>query len=142
MELDWIYMSFNRLSNYLLLGLITSQRQLRFPKAFLNTHSGSLWCHRCDTAPVLIMFRQDNQRRRSLSARRLPIKNKATLCFENQSESFINEATFLISIDDSSDKLTRNGGPNYLCLHLARDKERIEQLHLSNGFASPTEVVK
>ena len=40
---------------------------------------------------------------------------------ENQSESIINEAISLISIDDSSVKLKRNGEPNNLCLHLARE---------------------
>ena len=40
---------------------------------------------------------------------------------ENQLESLINEAISLMSIDDSSVKLTRNGEPNKLFLYLARD---------------------
>ena len=40
---------------------------------------------------------------------------------ENQPESLINEAILLTLIDDSSDKLTTNGEPNNLYLHLARD---------------------
>ena len=41
---------------------------------------------------------------------------------ENQPESLINEAIFLISRDDSSVKLIRNGEPNNLYLHLARER--------------------
>ena len=40
---------------------------------------------------------------------------------ENQLASLINEVICLISINDSSAKLTRNGEPNNLYLHLARN---------------------
>ena len=40
---------------------------------------------------------------------------------KNQSESFVIEVIFLISVDDSSVKLTRNGEPNNLVLYLARE---------------------
>ena len=43
------------------------------------------------------------------------------LTLENQPESLINEAISLISIDDSSVKLTINGEANNLYVHLAKD---------------------
>ena len=41
---------------------------------------------------------------------------------ENQLASYINEALSLISIGDNSVKLTENGEPNNLYLHLARGR--------------------
>ena len=43
------------------------------------------------------------------------------LNLENQPETLINKAMSLISIDDNFVKLARNGEPNNLYLHLARD---------------------
>ena len=57
--------------------------------------------------------------RRSWSALELPIKSTS---IPHQPESFINEVISLISIEDNSAKLARNGKPNNSYLHLARDK--------------------
>ena len=60
-------------------------------------------------------------KRKKLVTARVAHQKHDYCTLENQPERLINEAISLISVDDSSVKLTRNGEPNDLFLHLARD---------------------
>ena len=63
---------------------------------------------------------------------------------EIQPESLIYEAVYLISIDDSSVKLTRNGNQNNLYLHLAREghcqKKNVDNSLLFRSESASTPV--
>ena len=61
-------------------------------------------------------------KRKKLISARADHQKHDYLTLENQPESLINEAISLMSIDDISVKLARNGEPNELFLHLARDR--------------------
>ena len=60
-------------------------------------------------------------KRKKLISARADHQKHDYLTLENQPESLINEAICVISIDNSSVKLTRNGEQNNLYLHQARD---------------------
>ena len=74
-----------------------------------------------NAVPALTKFLQKLGKSKKLASARAAHQKHDNPKLANQPDSLIYEAIPLMSIDDSSIKLTRNGEPNNLFLHLARD---------------------